>query len=120
MKAFFTVIVLLNISLFVTAQKDSPGKLLKIDNEKMNKEIDSSMKDPEALNKRLNDNYKSGVDSIYNSLEEKRNQRNLEQFMAMQKEQQAKQKKQMWIRIGLGIFFLIILIVGIMRRRKKA
>ena len=48
------------------------------------------------------------------------NNRNLDAFMAMQREREAKQKKAMWIRLGLGVLFLGVLIFGVMRRKKKA
>ncbi len=46
------------------------------------------------------------------------NNRNLDAFMAMQKERAAKQKKQMWFRLGFGSLMLVVLIVGLARRRK--
>ena len=44
----------------------------------------------------------------------------LNNLLEYQKEQRARQKKQAFLYIGLGIFFLIVLIVGLMRRKKTA
>lgn len=48
------------------------------------------------------------------------NNRNLDAFVAMQKERDAKQKKQMWFRLGFGGLMLVVLIVGLARRKKAA
>ena len=47
------------------------------------------------------------------------NNRNLDEFVRLQREQEAKQKKAMWLRLGLGVFFLGVLVFGLMRKRKK-
>jgi len=92
----------------------------------MNKEIqethqkvDSSLKELDSLNEQLNNGYKKTMDSIYDHLETERNNRNLDMFLQMQKEREAKQKKEAYLRIGLGVLFLGILVFGLMRRRKK-
>jgi hypothetical protein len=46
-------------------------------------------------------------------------QRNLDSLMRVQKERDAKQKKAAMIRIGIGVAFLVILVIGLLRRRKK-
>ena len=43
---------------------------------------------------------------------------NLNAFAQMQQEREKKQKQQMYIRIALGVFFLIVLIVGLTRKKK--
>ena len=43
---------------------------------------------------------------------------NLSAFVKMQKERDKKQKQQLYVRIALGGLFLIVLIMGLMRRRK--
>lgn len=40
-------------------------------------------------------------------------------FVQYQRQQKARQKKQAMLYIGIGIFFLIILVVGLRRRIKK-
>jgi hypothetical protein len=47
------------------------------------------------------------------------NSRNLNDFLKYQEEQKARQKRNALIRIGIGIFFFIILLVGLNRQRKK-
>jgi hypothetical protein len=43
---------------------------------------------------------------------------NMDSFLQMQKEQNAKQKKGAIIRIAIGIAFLVLLIIGLKRRKK--
>jgi hypothetical protein len=42
---------------------------------------------------------------------------NADYFLQLQKEQKAKQKKAALMRIGTGVVFLIILIIGLRRKR---
>jgi hypothetical protein len=58
------------------------------------------------------------LDSLKAANENRDAMQGLNNLLQYQKEQRAKQKKQAFLYIGLGIFFLIILIVGIMRRSK--
>ena len=80
----------------------------------------SSMKEMDSINAHINQGISKTTDSVYNHLQEEQNNRNLDAFVRMQKEEQEKQKKAMWIRIGLGVFFLAILVFGVMRRKKAA
>jgi hypothetical protein len=43
----------------------------------------------------------------------------LDQFLADFKERQEREKRQLYIRIGLGIAFVAVLIYGLLRRRKS-
>ncbi len=45
--------------------------------------------------------------------------RNMANILALQKEQKARQKKAAMIRIGIGVTFLAVLIIGLSRRRRK-
>jgi hypothetical protein len=45
--------------------------------------------------------------------------RSVDYFVNYQKQQRERQKKQAMLYIGIGIFFLIVLIVGLRRRIKK-
>jgi hypothetical protein len=47
------------------------------------------------------------------------NSKNLDLFLADMKERERKEKQQAYIRIGLGVAFLAVLIIGLIRRRKK-
>ena len=57
--------------------------------------------------------------SYLDSMDQANMNRNLDNFLAMQKERERKQKQQMYIRIGIGVLFLVVLIVGMTRRRKQ-
>jgi len=48
------------------------------------------------------------------------NNRNLDAFVALQKEREAKEKKRMYFRLGIGILFLAVMVIGLLRKRKKA
>lgn len=66
-------------------------------------------------------------DSITEDIRKKEELKQIEQstnngvdyFVQMQKERRAKEKKSAIIRIAIGIFFLIVLIIGLRRRIKK-
>jgi hypothetical protein len=47
------------------------------------------------------------------------NARNLDAFIKAQNEATERKKKKMYLQLGLGITFLIIFIIGMMRKRKK-
>lgn len=46
-------------------------------------------------------------------------QQNIDYMLRIQNERKAKQKKQAMLYLGLGIFFLVVLIVGLRRKAKK-
>jgi hypothetical protein len=50
---------------------------------------------------------------------EQDSQRNMDYFLQLQKERHAKEKRNAIIRIGIGLAFLIVLIIGLRRRRLK-
>ena len=76
------------------------------------------LSDTSATAKALYDSQRF-LDSMKAANENRDFTQGLNNLMQYQKEQRAKQKKQAFIYIGLGIFFLIVLIVGLMRRRKE-
>jgi hypothetical protein len=47
------------------------------------------------------------------------NTRNLDAFMAQRKQQEKKELKAMYWRLGFGILMFVVLIVGLLRRGKK-
>jgi hypothetical protein len=47
------------------------------------------------------------------------NSKSLDLFLADMKEREKKEKRQLYIRIGLGVAFLAIVVYGLVRRRKK-
>ena len=62
-------------------------------------------------------------DSINNEIrmkeEAKRNAEGLTRLTNEIKKRDAKQKRNAMIRIGIGVLFFAVLIIGLMRRRKK-
>jgi hypothetical protein len=44
---------------------------------------------------------------------------NIEAILQLQKERRAKEKRNAIFRIGIGILFLIVLVIGLSRKRKK-
>jgi cytochrome c1 len=61
---------------------------------------------------------KAQEDSIFKETMEQ-NSRNLTSFLKYQEEIKTRQKRNALIRIGLGIFFFIILVIGLNRQRKR-
>lgn len=95
------------------AHKDTPVQSQHIRNDELRRQVADSKQIMDTL---FNGTYKKiQDDAMKRSLEQ--NNRNLESFMAGQREQQEKLKKRMWLRIGLGILFLIIGIVGFTRKK---
>lgn len=115
MKSFFSTIIFMTVCLMLAnAQKPQP-QLAQIDNEKMNQQLDSTMKAFDSLNQKIN-SYNTTMDSANRRLEDVSNNKNLEEFM---NEQQAKEKSSAQRRYVIGLFLLVVLIYGIMRKRKK-
>ena len=52
-------------------------------------------------------------------LQQEQMEKNMNYILQVQKENRAKQKKAAIIRIAIGVGFLVLLIVGLRRRRKK-
>ena len=109
-------IFILFAALFITAssiaQKRDTG-FQRVDLDKLQKHIDSSTKMMDTL---FDQQFKRmQEEQMQQSMEQ--NNRNLDEFMRMQKEREAKAKKASLIRIGIGILFLGVLIFGWMRKR---
>ena len=47
------------------------------------------------------------------------NEQSLNSFMKEIRERDRKEKQQMYLRFGLGLLFLVVLIIGLLRRRKR-
>lgn len=106
--------VILFISITTLAQKRDTVYST-IDVEKLKKQVDSSTNMLDTLF----DNQLKGMQDKQLERTLEQNSRNLETFMQMQKERQEKEKRAMWIRLGVGVLFLGVLVFGIARRRKK-
>jgi parvulin-like peptidyl-prolyl isomerase len=116
----FIAILFITVGGYGQHQKQPKLNDMGKDLQKMQQQTDSSIKALDSLNAHLNDGYKKTMDSVYNHLETEQNNRNMDMFLQMQREQQAKQKKEALLRIGLGVLFLGVLVFGLMRRRKKS
>lgn len=72
---------------------------------------------------RLTDTGVSETYRVYDSMQRQQAQdNNVRSFLALadlQKRQRAKEKRDAMLRIGIGVGFLAILVVGLRRRRKK-
>lgn len=67
----------------------------------------------DSINARIN----KYDDSVERAMIDRQTKQSVDYFVQLQKERKAKEKKQAIIRIAIGIGFLIILIVGLRRRR---
>jgi spermidine/putrescine-binding protein len=91
-------------------------------NEKLKEQLKQQTAQLDSSNKNLNDamnNMQQSLDSLRNAEMQKQAQRSGDMMMQWNKERQAKQKKQMFIYLGLGIFFLVVLVFGLMRKGKR-
>jgi hypothetical protein len=72
---------------------------------------------------RIRDTSVINMNSYYDSAAEKQRQdNNMRNLLALTKtldERKAKEKRAALLRIGIGVGFLVILVIGLMRRRKK-
>jgi hypothetical protein len=63
------------------------------------------------------------TDSVDRETRKKEAERMAEQsgnyFLQLQKERRAKEKRNAYIRIGIGVAFFVVLIIGLLRRRAK-
>lgn len=73
--------------------------------------------DMRALDSMTNASFKRMQDEQF-ELDKENMSRNLNSFVAMQNENQKKRLKQNYIRLGIGVLFLIVLIVGWFKKRK--
>jgi predicted ribosome quality control (RQC) complex YloA/Tae2 family protein len=88
-------------------------------NEKLKEQLKQQTVQLDSSSKNLNDamnNMQQSLDSLRNANMQKQAQRSGEMMLQWHKERQAKQKKQMFMYLGLGIFFLVVLVFGLMRK----
>lgn len=71
------------------------------------------------LNKSLERNMHR-IDSIEMVRSVEQMGRNMSSFMAQRSEQERKEKRQAYLRIGFGVLMLIILVIGLRRKKKQA
>lgn len=89
--------------------------LLNAQNDKPSTKDSLTISSPSSMLDSLN---KATQDQIFKESMEQ-NSRNLDSFLAMRKEQEAKEKRNAMIRIGIGVLFLVVLVIGLRRRVKK-
>ena len=80
------------------------------------KKIDSQSN---ALNESINASIHT-MDSINRELSNKQMARNMDAFMAEQKERDRKAKQGAYVRIGFGVLLFVVLIIGLRRKKKPA
>lgn len=110
-KLCIVVCMLLSINAF-SQQPDKKFEELQQQIAKQRAELDSSSKVTDSIllaNARRNDSA-----TLARSMEQNTN--NLVSFM---KERDRKQKQAMWRNLGIGILMLVVLVVGLLRKRKK-
>ncbi|HQW43921.1 MAG: hypothetical protein IPP02_03395 [Chitinophagaceae bacterium] len=67
---------------------------------------------------KLKDSVANAIQTRENNQVQENMSRNMDGILQLQKERNAKQKKAAIIRIGIGVAFLIVLIIGLRRRKK--
>ena len=91
--------------------------------DKQLKELHDNTAKMESTTVKLNESINQSmhrIDSLNMVQFNKQNERNLNAFMAARKEQERKDIQRMYWRLGFGILMFIVLIVGLMRRKKMA
>lgn len=73
----------------------------------------------DSLSKSINDMITRQSDSIQKAQIERDAERSGQMMLQWHNERIAKQKRNMYMYFGLGIFFLAVLIVGLLRKRKQ-
>ncbi|MGG9961653.1 hypothetical protein [Ferruginibacter sp. SUN106] len=89
--------------------------------EKQLKELHDNTAKIESATAKLNESINESMhrtDSMNMVRFNEQNARNLDAFMAARKEQENKQMKRVYWRLGFGILMLIVLIAGWMRKKK--
>ena len=105
----YIVSLLLCFSVFASSAQPS-DKQLKDNIAK----LDSQSK---ALNESIERNMHYS-DSVNTARSNEQMGRNLDSFMAERREQERKQMRQAYWRIGFGVLMMVVLVVGLVRKRK--
>jgi len=100
--------VLLAVSLLIFSASYSQDTI-----NKTGEQVDTS-----ATKKAL-DNAQQYLDSMKSAQTNSDAMQGINNLVRYQNEQNAKKKRQAYIYLGLGVFFLVVLVVGLRRRVKK-
>jgi hypothetical protein len=77
----------------------------------------------DSINHTTQQDTSMGMNSYYDSLQKedkkRMNERSVNYFAQLSKERAAQQRKQAILYIAMGLFFLIVLVIGLRRRVKK-
>ncbi|HWJ28981.1 MAG TPA: hypothetical protein VNS32_20730 [Flavisolibacter sp.] len=65
------------------------------------------------------DSFKKNQDSIYYAQMDKRIAKSIRDNFDYNRQLEEQHRRQVYIRIGVGIVFLVLLVLGLIRRRKK-
>jgi septal ring factor EnvC (AmiA/AmiB activator) len=117
MKQILAIACLL-LGLAATAQKTDMQQL----NDQIKKsaaEVKQQMAQTDSLRKSIDNMLKQQLDSQRKSQIARDAQRSGDMMLQWHNERQAKQKRKMFLYFGLGIFFLGVLVVGLMRKGKQ-
>ena len=109
MKRILVIIAMLSVTAIHAQKKDST----RINLDKLQRQIDSSTKMMDSLS-----------NASFKRLQNEEMQRSLNSgnnyFLELLRENERKQRQQMYIRLAMGAVFAAIFAVGIARRRRKA
>jgi len=111
-KLLFFLFIISSIAL--SAQNSMDVDAMRRQVQKQRASLDSSMKRSDSM-LRSQSKY---FDSVSLARDMEQNNRNLSSFVNNLREREKKEKQKMWMRIGLGIVFLAIGIIGVTRKRK--
>lgn len=100
-----------------------PPRKQSMDLKKEMNDISSQRAEVDSMNERLNKSIMESISKTDSVLRAKDLERMTEQsanyFSQLSRENERLQKRKMWMYLGLGAFFLVVLIVGLSRKAKK-
>ncbi len=86
-----------------------------------NKQLNDNIAKLDSQTKALNESIERNMhysDSVNTARSNEQMNRNMNSFLAERREQERKQMRQAYWRIGFGVLMMIVLVVGLVRKRK--